>query len=155
MKKIIMLLALTCLFTVKATSQEIYKEVNRIMHHAEAIKKDTSKDSEERKVATFKVDAIFYLLTKAAQTDGFTEFELGKQADAMIDFVNSYIKRLSNASKKADKEILMAKFRNATIQNPLFNDPDKEVTRAYVDNNKYITQFSIDTDWVKAYNMVK
>ena len=75
MKKIILLLALTCLFTVKATSQEIYKEVNRIMHHAEAIKKDTSKDIEERKVATFKVDAIFYLLTKAAQTDGFTEFE--------------------------------------------------------------------------------
>ena len=73
----------------------------------------------------------------------------------MIDFVNSYIKRLSNSSKKADKEILMAKFRNATIQNPLFNDPDKEVTHAYVDNNKYITQFSIDTDWVKAYNMVK
>ena len=44
MKKIILLLALTCLFTVKATSQEIYKEVNRIMHHAEAIKKDTSKE---------------------------------------------------------------------------------------------------------------
>ena len=26
---------------------------------------------------------------------------------------------------------------------------------AYVDNSKYITQFSIDTDWVKALEAVK
>ena len=39
MKKIIMLFALMCLYTINATSQEIYKEVNRIMHNAETIKK--------------------------------------------------------------------------------------------------------------------
>ncbi|MDD7597259.1 MAG: hypothetical protein SPJ90_08660 [Prevotella sp.] len=155
MKKIIMLLAFTCTFAVNAMSQEIYNEVNRIMHQAEAIKNDTKRNLEERKIATFKADAIFYLITKAAQNDHFTELELGKQTNAMIDFVNSFVKRLARSSNKQDKEILMARFKNATVQNPLFNDPEKEITYAYVDNEKFITQFSIDTDWVKALNAVK
>lgn len=155
MKKIVMLLAFTCMFAVNAASQEIYKEVNRIMHQAESIKNDAKRNLEERKIATFKADAIFYLISKAAQNEHFTELELGKQTNAMIDFVNSFVKRLSRSSKKRDKEILMARFKNATIQNPLFNDPEKEVTYAYVDNEKFITQFSIDTDWVKALNAVR
>jgi hypothetical protein len=155
MKKIVMLLAFTCMFAVNAASQEIYKEVNRIMHQAEAIKNDAKRNLEERKIATFKADAIFYLISKAAQNEHFTELELGKQTNAMIDFVNSFVKRLSRSSKKRDKEILMARFKNATIQNSLFNDPEKEVTYAYVDNEKFITQFSIDTDWVKALNAVR
>ena len=155
MKKIVMLLAFTCMFAVNAASQEIYKEVNRIMHQAEAIKNDAKRNLEERKIATFKADAIFYLISKAAQNEHFTELELGKQTNAMIDFVNSFVKRLSRSSKKRDKEILMARFKNATSQNSLFNDPEKEVTYAYVDNEKFITQFSIDTDWVKALNAVR
>ena len=74
-----MLLAFTCTFAVNAMSQEIYNEVTRIMHQAEAIKNDTKRNLEERKIATFKADAIFYLITKAAQNDHFTELELGKQ----------------------------------------------------------------------------
>lgn len=143
------------MFTIKAASQAIIKEVRRIMYQAELVKNDTKRSIEERKIATFKADAIFYLITKAAKTEHFTEYELGKQTTAMIDFVNSYIKRLSHTSKKSDKEVLMARFRNASLQNPLFYDSEKEVTQAYVGNNKYITQFSIDTDWVKAYQAIK
>ena len=44
MKKIVMLLAFTCMFAVNAASQEIYKEVNRIMHQAEAIKNDAKRN---------------------------------------------------------------------------------------------------------------
>ena len=46
--------------------------------------------------------------------------------------------------------MLKAKFRTATINNSLFNDVDKEVIYSYVDNENYITQFSLDTDWPKA-----
>ena len=155
MKKIIMLFALMCLYTINATSQEIYKEVNRIMHNAETIKNDTKRNLEERKIATFKADAIFYLLSKAAENNHFTEYDLGKQTNAMIEFVNSYIKRLSKAPKKADKQLIIARYKNATIQNPLFKDIEKEIVYAYVDNPKYITQFSIDTDWTKALEAVK
>ncbi len=68
----------------------------------------------------------------------------------MIEFVNLFVSRLSEIKKDKDKEMLKAKFRTATINNSLFNDVDKEVIYSYVDNENYITQFSLDTDWPKA-----
>ena len=32
---------------------------------------------------------------------------------------------------------------------------EKEITYGYVDNSNYITNFSLDTDWVKALAEVK
>lgn len=124
------------------------------MQQANTIKKDKSKSLEERKIATFKSDALFYLITKAKQADNFSEYELGQQANAMIEFLQSYVKRMAAADKK-NREVVMAKYRNATIQNPLFNDMEKEVVYAYVDNNNFITQFSIDTNWMKAWDEVR
>ena len=72
------------------------------------------------------------------------------QTNAMIEFVNLFVSRLSEIKKDKDKEMLKAKFRTATINNSLFNDVDKEVIYSYVDNENYITQFSLDTDWPKA-----
>ncbi len=57
---------------------------------------------------------------------------------------------LATLKKHKDKEMLKAKFRTATINNSLFNDVDKEVIYSYVDNENFITQFSLDTDWPKA-----
>lgn len=125
------------------------------MQNQEAIKNNTSKSLEERKVATFKWDAIYYMLVKASDAKDFTPYELGKQTSAMIDFVNLYVKRLSMEKKKSQKEIIMTRYKNATTQNALFNDMDKEIIYAYVDNEKFITQFSLDTDWVKALEEVQ
>ena len=107
-----------------------------------------------RKVACFKNDALYYLIDKAADTPDFTEYMLGEQATAMIDFVNLYVKRLSQERKKKDKDIVLALFKNASCAHPLFDAPDKEVTYGYVDNEQYITQFALDTDWVKALKEV-
>ena len=49
----------------------------------------------------------------------------------------------------------MATFKAASLKNSLFDDPDKELVNAYVDNPQYITPFSIDTDWEKALKAVK
>mgnify|MGYP006914191710 FL=1 len=98
----------------------------------------------------FRSDAIFYLITKGSQEERFSEYELGVQTNAMIEFVNLFVSRLSEIKKDKDKEMLKAKFRTATINNSLFNDVDKEVIYSYVDNESYITQFSLDTDWPKA-----
>ena len=65
------------------------------------------------------------------------------------------MKRLSEAKDKKEREIVMAKFKGATTGNALFNDMDKEYVYAYVDNPGYITQFSIDTNWVSALEEVK
>lgn len=149
MKKLFLILALVCM-SVGASAQEIYNEVKRIEKEVKAFANDTSKDLEARKVATFKYDAIFYLITKGSQEERFSEYELGVQTNAMIEFVNLFVSRLSEIKKDKDKEMLKAKFRTATINNSLFNDVDKEVIYSYVDNENFITQFSLDTDWPKA-----
>ena len=64
-------------------------------------------------------------------------------------------RRVDTEKKQKNKDLIKATFRTATINNSLFNDTDKEVTYGYVDNEKYITQFSLDTDWVKALAEVK
>ena len=165
MKKTVLIMALglltaTGVFAQTESKPEIKKnpiieEVMNIERKELAIKNDTTKDLETRKVATFKADAIYYLMMKAGQTDGFTDRELGTQTNAMLEFVNLFVERLSTTKKKADRDILLAKFKNASIENSLFGDPDKETVMAYVDNSKYITQFSIDTDWDKALKAVK
>ena len=156
-KKIMLFCALFCAFVMNANAQEeeIYNEVKNLMNAAEAVAADKSLGIEERKVACFKYDALYYLLEIGGQTEGFTVYELGNQANSLILFVNLYVKRLSEAKDKKEREIVMAKFKGATTGNALFNDMDKEYVYAYVDNPGYITQFSIDTNWVSALEEVK
>lgn len=150
-----MIIALVAsLFAINLSAQEILGEVQRIKASLEAIASDTSKDLQVRKVACFKNDALYYLIAKASREERFTEQELGEQASAMIDFVNLFVQRISNCKKQKDKDIVMARFKNASVQHSLFNDMEKEITYGYVDNQDFITQFSLDTNWVEALNEV-
>lgn len=155
MKKIILSLMLMFAFALTASSQEIYKEVKRIMQNEEAIKNDKSKSLEERKIATFKWDAIYYMIMKSADQKDFTPYELGCQTSAMIDFINLYVKRFSEEKKKSQKDIIMSRYKDITTHNSLFHDMDKEITYGYVNNKNFITQFSLDTDWIKALKEVR
>lgn len=137
------------------SAQAIYKEVKMMKQRSETLMNDTTKSMDTRLVACFKNDALYYLISKAGEESTFTEYELGRQANAMVEFVNLYVKRLSEEKRKKDRDIVLAKFKDATIQNSLFNDNDKEVTYGYVDNDRYLTQFSLDTDWVKALAAVR
>lgn len=150
MKKLFIILALVCMSVLSTSAQEIYDEVRRIEKEAKAFTNDTKNNLEARKIATFKYDAIYYLIDKASQEPLFSEYELGVQTNAMIEFVNLFVSKLSTLKKNKDKDMLKAVFRTATINNSLFNDVDKEVIYSYVDNENFITQFSLDTDWPKA-----
>lgn len=150
MKKLFIILALVCMSVLSTSAQEIYDEVRRIEKEAKAFANDTKNNLEARKIATFKYDAIYYLVDKASQESLFSEYELGVQTNAMIEFVNLFVSKLSTLKKNKDKDMLKAVFRTATINNSLFNDVDKEVIYSYVDNENFITQFSLDTDWPKA-----
>ena len=150
MKKLFIILALVCMSVLSTSAQEIYDEVRRIEKEAKAFANDTKNNLEARKIATFKYDAIYYLIDKASQEPLFSEYELGVQTNAMIEFVNLFVSKLSTLKKNKDKDMLKAVFRTATINNSLFNDVDKEVLYSYVDNDNFITQFSLDTDWPKA-----
>ncbi|HAH76756.1 hypothetical protein [Leyella stercorea] len=150
MKKLFIILALVCMSVLSTSAQEIYDEVRRIEKEAKAFANDTKNNLDARKIATFKYDAIYYLIDKASQEPLFSEYELGVQTNAMIEFVNLFVSKLSTLKKNKDKDMLKAVFRTATINNSLFNDVDKEVIYSYVDNENFITQFSLDTDWPKA-----
>lgn len=150
MKKLFIILALVCMSVLSTSAQEIYDEVRRIEKEAKAFANDTKNNLEARKIATFKYDAIYYLIDKASQEPLFSEYELGVQTNAMIEFVNLFVSKLSTLKKNKDKDMLKAVFRTATVNNSLFNDVDKEVIYSYVDNENFITQFSLDTDWPKA-----
>ncbi|MGN0069119.1 MAG: hypothetical protein ACI350_05265 [Prevotella sp.] len=154
MKKILLVIVIA-MSTLNVSAQEIFNEVKRLKAKVEALMNDTTKNIEVRKVACFKNDALYYMIDKAGNTPGFSEYELGCQANAMIDFVNLYVKRIAQEKKKTEKELIKAKYKNATIQNALFNDMEKEVIYGYVDNEDFITQFSLDTDWVKALEDVR
>lgn len=150
MKKLFIILALVCMSVLSTSAQEIYDEVRRIEKEAKAFANDTKNNLEARKIATFKYDAIYYLVDKASQEPLFSEYELGVQTNAMIEFVNLFVSKLSTLKKNKDKDMLKVVFRTATINNSLFNDVDKEVIYSYVDNENFLTQFSLDTDWPKA-----
>ena len=151
MKKI-MTLMLFCVIAAQASAQDIFNEVKRLMDGYQKVKNDTTENLDVRKIATFKWDAIYYMVYQSSDD---TEGELGAQVSSMIDYVNLYLKKLKDAKSKQEKEVVASTFKNATIENARFNDQDKDVIYAYVDNPDFITQFSLDTDWVKAYEAVK
>ncbi len=152
MRKIIMTLLLCCTFAFQGSAQEVFTEIKGLMDGYLKVKNDTTLNLEVRKIATFKWDAIYYMVYKCTDE---TESELGTQVSAMVDFVNLYLARLNKAKKASDKQLVRAQFKNATIEHAKFNDPDKDIIYAYVDNQDFLTQFSLDTDWVKALDAVK
>ena len=162
MKKIIMMAVLLCMTTVTVKAQDVFYEILRT---SKAVAEDKSKDIETRKIATFKYDELSYMAMKVRDdvlrdtTDlGFFNQAvemLNEQSYAMHEFLTLYMKRLTSTKKKTERDIIITVFRDASINNPLFNDLDKELVLAYYNNDNYITQFSLDTDWIKALEAVK
>lgn len=152
MKKTIMTLVLLCFAICQASAQDIFKEVKNLMDNYQKVKNDTTQNLDVRKIATFKWDAIYYMVYQASDE---TEDELGTQVSAMIDYVTLYLKELKEAKTQEKKEVVVSKFKTATLENARYNDQDKDVIYAYVDNPDFLTHFSLDTDWVKALEEVK
>lgn len=153
--QIIVTCAMVLLGATSVSAQEIFKEVTRIQKRFEAVKYDKTKKLDERRVASFQWDAIEYMLYRSKENESFTERQLGEQTEALMDFVKLYFRRLAESGKGKNKDVVVAKFRNASLNNSLFQDMDKDLVLAYVNNAAYATPFSLDTDWVKALAEVR
>lgn len=150
MKKFFLLLLLQ-LAVFNCQAQAIYTEVQNMMHRYDEIRKNEKLPLYTRKTAAFKYDAIYYLISN---TDcEYQEEELGLQVDAMIEYVNLFNKTLDNSTKNQDKVIEF--FSVTTTKFPRIGDTDKDLVNAYVGNKDYLTQFCLDTNWVKALRFVK
>ena len=146
-KKLLFILAILAFFT-GANAQDAYNEAIR---KAKAAADNTSKTISERKIATFKKDALYYMGSMAYKLMPDSSVTmLDHQAIALFEFVNLYTNCLVKSPKK-DHGQVMELFMNISLSHPKFHDPNKEYTLAYITNEGYLTKFSLDTDWVAAY----
>lgn len=153
MKKLLLTLSIILCSQLGAKAQDVYKEILRL---AETAANDKSRNIESRKIATFKVDELKYMAMKTRDLmPDSTVTVLDYQAYAMYQYVNLCVKKLSDAKKKKDKETILAIFRAASIQNPRFHDMDLDLVESYYRNSDYITQFSLDTDWISALSQAR
>lgn len=153
MKKICIALLFAAISCTTADAQKVYHEILKL---SEKVANDKSKDLQTRKVATFKVDELKYMAMKMRELmPDSTVTLLDNQAYAMYDFVNLYVKKLSEAKSKKDKALILDIFKSASIQNPWFNDMDLDLIEGYIRSEGYITSFSLDTNWMKAVEQAR
>ena len=147
MKKLIF--ALLAIATT-AQGQEAYNELRQ---KAKTTVNDPKTNSVVKKISQFKLDALNYMAIKMREEmpDSSATF-LDKQAIAMDNFVNFYVEKLIESTKKPNVEqVKMIKmFMDASYSNPLFNDKDTELVLSYYNSADSMTRFSLDTDWRKA-----
>ena len=159
MKKMILLATLFVAFALNAQSQAVFKE---IYNSSNKVLNDTHEDVGVRKIALFKVDVLTYLNTKTLEALSDSTVELSNedlahllaqrdsQAYYMYDYLNLFVQQYSRAQKERDKAAVLKMFRDASINYPLYNDPNREFVLAYYNREDFLTQFSLDTDWIKA-----
>lgn len=162
MKKLFFFLAISLLTAGHAKAQDVANEIKRI---SKLVVDDQKQDLQSRRIAYFKVNVVDYLKMKVRDevlkdTNDLKVFNdniamINEQSYAMYEFVNLFVKRLSEANKEDAKDIVVARFKNASLNHPLFNDMDLELVQSYVNNEEYLTRFSLDTNWVKALEEIR
>lgn len=150
------LLLLVVSLAGETRAQDIYKT---ILADAETTMNDESNNIVVRKIATFKYDDLRYIYSKAVEGENEVTYKfLDDQAYYLSLFINSFISDvlLNESLSKSDKKKKINLYIDATGSNPLFNDTDKGLVNAYVNDSKnQYTPFCLDTDWVKAFAAVK
>ena len=85
MKKFLLVLSFAATCVLNTNAQEVYKEILNI---SEKAANDKTKDIETRKIATFKVDELKYMVRKTRELMPDTTVNvIDRQAYAMYDFI--------------------------------------------------------------------
>lgn len=152
MKRVFFVIITILMFGCKAAkAQDVY---NLVLNNATRIVNNPTCSYTQIQIAQFKRTALTYMKSKAfEETDSVPSNFLDTQAYYLSEFITLFFndvvmsKRL-NAEKRKER-IMM--FTDASISNPMFEDPDKDTTLAFIKDGGELTPFSIDTDWQKAY----
>lgn len=138
-------MALTCAAFIGANAQEVYQAA---LNMARETAEDETKPIDLRKIATFKYDELCYTAQRTLEQMPDKKAELDDQALALYEFLDLFLSNYEQAKKSQQKKI-MQDFKQFCIDNPRYDDNDATLTEAYYNEN-YITQFNLNTDWVKA-----
>jgi len=152
MKKIIMTILVSVVALGSLQAQSLYKKV---YDNAVAVVNDAAANDQQIQVNQFKITALNYMsnqVTKRNQTRNsyFYDSQAVNMASFITDFETYIIKARTISTEK--RLAVIACYRDASLQNPLFGDQDKETTLVYVNDKQTYTPFSLDTDWEKAYD---
>ncbi|MDD7318226.1 MAG: hypothetical protein SOZ80_08955 [Prevotella sp.] len=150
MRRILITMALVCMAIVSVNAQERYKAA---LQMAREVAEDEKKDVGLRKIATFKYDELCYMGQRTVEQMPEKSAELDDQALALFEFIDLYLSNFEKASKKQQSKVLQD-FKMFCIEFPRYDDNDTTLTEAYYNEN-YITQFNLNTDWVKAYEKAR
>lgn len=136
-------------------SQEVY---NYVLENATRMVNSPTTNFTQTRIAQFKRTTLIYMKSKAFETmPTVTEEFLNTQAYFLSEFLSFFFDEILR-DRKLDEETRKQKiflFMDASVSNPLFNDPDTETTLSYIKEGSELTPFSIDTDWQKAFVAVK
>ena len=146
-KRLIIIALMALAFNTTMNAQEVFKEIYNAAN-------TTLNDP---------MEALTYMNTKYLEVVLDTTTQIPYNAIArrdsmayyMYDYVNLFLKEYNRASKQRDKDKVMKAFRETSINNPLFNDPNREFVLYFFNKEDILTQFSLDTDWVKACEDVR
>ena len=138
-------MALTCAAFIGANAQEVYQAA---LNMARETAEDETKPVDLRKIATFKYDELCYTAQRTLEQMPDKKVELDDQALALYEFLDLFLSNYEQAKKSQQKKI-MQDFKQYCIDNHRYDDNDTTLTEAYYNEN-YITQFNLNTDWVKA-----
>ncbi len=155
MKHLIVLLTFICCAITTSHAQSVY---DYVLNNATRIVNSPVSSFTQTQIAQFKRTALVYMKRKAyEETDTIPSLFLDTQAYYLSEFVTLFFEHVSKGKRttedKLQKRVMI--FTDATISNPMFNDPDKETTLSFILNHGEITPFSLDTDWEKAYFAAK
>lgn len=151
MKKLLVAIVVACA-TIPVNAQSLFETVYK---HATEIVNDPKSSQEQIDIHQFEVTALNYMQRqvqkRALKKDGYF---YDCQAVNMKSFVDDFLYYLTKArSISAAKRMEVINcYREASLNNPLFSDLDKERTHCFVNDTKTYTPFSLDTDWEKAYD---
>ena len=155
MKKFLPIILLLCLLPLKMSAQDVYNYL--LDATTNPVNKPTSTYTQVR-IAQFKRTALVYLKRKGFETmPEVTEQFLIKQAYYMSEYVALFFDELLKGKKDDDnkRKAKIYLFMDVSKANPLFDDPDTDITDAYIIEGNELTPFSLNTDWQKAYGAIK
>ncbi len=153
MKKIFFTALIAAFYTsAHLQAQSLYRTV---YEKAISIVNSAQSSQEQIEINQFEVTVLNYIQAQAKsrglQKD---EYFFDSQAVNLKSFIDDFVYYLNKARaiSSSKRNEVIACYRDASLNNPLFNDLNKDRAFCYVNDTKSLTPFSLDTDWEKAYD---
>lgn len=142
-------------FVSFATCMQAQDVFNTLLNQAAVTVNTHDANDYTTKVNYFYLTALNYMKSEARPQNATQYKILDEQALAMRQFVTRFINWISHTPNEKLRRKGIRLFLKHGSSHPFFKDKDKETIYSFIGDPNYITPFSLDTDWVTAYQAVE